>query len=182
MTQDLRPNWGKYKNYLTLSVLEFVALYGVRIDPRHITYSGGRNENFPPAYQGWMVDGKPAPTEFKDMLELAERNIINNQKVWPNSYHIPRSECDAWARSWDWGIPDEMAALAALEKPLTTNERNTLLIIIAGLCKQLKIDPQEPGAAHKIAGMIQVIGAEVSEETILDKLKKIPDALERRGK
>ena len=182
MTQDLKPYWGSYKHYINLSVLEFVALYGARINPKRVTFSGGRYENFPPAYQGWMVDGKPAPTEFKDMLALAERNLIQNRTVGPNSYHIPIEECDTWARSWDWGIPDERAALAKTEKPLTPNERNTLLVIVAALCEQLKIDHQAQGAAHKIAGMIQVIGAEVSEETILDKLKKIPDVLERRVK
>ena len=182
MTQDLRPNWGKYKNYLTLSVLEFVALYGVRIDPRHITYSGGRSENFPSAYQGWMMDGKPAPTEFKDMLALAERNIINNQKVLPNSYHIPRSECDAWARSWDWGIPDEMAALAKTEKPLTPNERNTLLVIIAALCDYSDIKYQERGAAGEIAKMTEEISAAISDDSIRRALAKIPEALESRRK
>ena len=180
MTQDLKPYWGTHKYYLTLSVLEFVALYGARIEPRRITYSGGRKENFPPAYQGWMVDDKPASTEFKDMLALAERNIINNQTAWPNSYRIPIEECDTWARSWDWGIPDERAALAKSEKPLTSNERNTLLVIIAALCDYSDIKYQERGAAGEIAKMTEEISAAISDDSIRRALAKIPEALDRR--
>lgn len=69
------------------------------------------------------------------------------------------------------------------EKPLATRERNTLLAIIAALCKEAKIDY----AKHsKAAGMIQHtatgMGLQIGETTIERHLKKIPDALESRMK
>ena len=73
-------------------------------------------------------------------------------------------------------------AQVKVEKPLQTNERNTLLVIIAALCKESKIDYQKPGAAKSIEALIEGIGAKVTEETILAKLKMIPEALESRMK
>lgn len=70
--------------------------------------------------------------------------------------------------------------LGPAAKPLTTTERNTLLIIIAGLCDYSAINYQERGAAAQIAKMIDEIGASVTDDTIRNVLSKIPDALEAR--
>ncbi len=69
-----------------------------------------------------------------------------------------------------------------VDKPLNTTERNTLLTIIAALCNYSDIKHQERGAAGQIAKLTVDIGAEVSEDTILTALKKIPNALETRMK
>lgn len=71
---------------------------------------------------------------------------------------------------------------ANCEKPIATNERNTLLAIIAALCGNSGIKPEERGAATKILRMTEKIGAVVSDETIRNVLAKIPDALETRMK
>lgn len=68
------------------------------------------------------------------------------------------------------------------EKPLTTNEKNTLLVIIAALLKEQKTDPSAKGAAAYIKKLTEDIGAPISEDTALEKLRQIPDALERRKK
>ena len=69
------------------------------------------------------------------------------------------------------------------EAPLTTRERNTLLTIIAALCKEANIDHAKPA---KAAGMIQStaakMGLSIGESTIEGHLKKIPDALATRMK
>jgi hypothetical protein len=69
------------------------------------------------------------------------------------------------------------------EKPLETKERNTLLTIIAVLCKEAKLDYK---AAAKTAGFIQStaagMGVSIGETTIENHLKKIPDALGTRMK
>lgn len=69
------------------------------------------------------------------------------------------------------------------EKSLATRERNTLLAIIAALCKEANIDHTRPS---KAAGMIQHtaigMGLQIGETTIERHLKKIPDALESRMK
>lgn len=69
------------------------------------------------------------------------------------------------------------------EKPLGTKERNTLLTIIAVLCKEAKLDHTRPA---KTAGLIQStaagMGLSIGESTIEGHLKKIPDALGTRMK
>ena len=71
----------------------------------------------------------------------------------------------------------------AEEKPLGTRERDTLLTIIAALCKEAKIDYLKPA---KAAGFIQSTAAlmqvSIGETTIEGHLKKIPDALATRMK
>ncbi|TAG27494.1 MAG: hypothetical protein EAZ37_04855 [Burkholderiales bacterium] len=70
-----------------------------------------------------------------------------------------------------------------VEKPLLTRERNTLLLIIAGLCKEAKIDHSKPAkAAEYIKHQLDLMGCSVGETTIEEHLKKIPNALESRSK
>ncbi len=68
-------------------------------------------------------------------------------------------------------------------KPLSTIERNTLLTIIAALCKDTGYDYTK---AAKTAGLIQStaaqMGVSIGETTIEGHLKKIPNALATRMK
>lgn len=69
------------------------------------------------------------------------------------------------------------------EKPLATRERNTLLAIIAALCKEAKIDYTKPAkAAGQILHTTDSMGLQIGETTIERHLKKIPDALGTRMK
>ena len=69
------------------------------------------------------------------------------------------------------------------EKPLGTRERDTLLAIIAVLCKEAKLDYT---TSAKTAGLIvsaaASMGVSIGETTIEGHLKKIPDALRTRVK
>lgn len=69
------------------------------------------------------------------------------------------------------------------ESPLQTKERNTLLCIIAALCKESKLPYDKPA---KTAGMIvstaAQMGISLGETTVENHLKKIPDALATRMK
>ena len=69
------------------------------------------------------------------------------------------------------------------EKLLSTRERDTLLTIIAALCKDAGYDYTK---AAKTAGLIQstaaTMGVSIGETTIEGHLKKIPDALATRMK
>ena len=71
---------------------------------------------------------------------------------------------------------------ANIEKPLSATERNTLLVMIAALCKKSGIAPQDRTSASQLARLIDDIGGSVSDETIRKVLKQIPDAVARRGK
>jgi hypothetical protein len=71
---------------------------------------------------------------------------------------------------------------SGVDRPLQTRERRTLLIIIAGLCNELKIDPGSHGAAKRIAAATERIGAPVSADTIGKMLESLRDAVESRKK
>jgi len=67
--------------------------------------------------------------------------------------------------------------------PLDPRERHTLLIIIAALAKQAKINVEIPGkAAIFIEGLTDSMGTHASKRAIEEHLKKIPDALATRMK
>jgi hypothetical protein len=69
-----------------------------------------------------------------------------------------------------------------LERPLGNRERTTLLVVIATLLEIAKIDRKKPSkAASLIARQTELLGARVSERTILDHLSRVADALESRG-
>jgi len=76
---------------------------------------------------------------------------------------------------------DDKTSVQATEKPLSSKERNTLLIIIGVLCSECKLDYTK---AAKTAGLIQGMAAfmkiRIGETTIEGYLKKIPDSLGTR--
>ena len=69
------------------------------------------------------------------------------------------------------------------DKPLSTKERNTLLVIIAALARAAKIDLSKPSkAGESIANLTEIIGAPVDHATVEQKIRQIADALESRAK
>nr|WP_315464408.1 hypothetical protein [uncultured Rhodoferax sp.] len=75
------------------------------------------------------------------------------------------------------------AAIELQNRPVETKERNTLLCIIAALCREAKIPFENHSkAAGLIQGAAQQMGVSVGETTIEGHLKKIPDALATRMK
>lgn len=83
-------------------------------------------------------------------------------------------------------LQDQNTSLAAQVKdidPLDPRERNTLLIIIAALAREAKINIDLPGkAAIFIEGLTDSMGTHASKRAIEEHLKTIPDALETRMK
>lgn len=67
--------------------------------------------------------------------------------------------------------------------PLSTRERNTLLSIVAALCKEAKIDYSRPAkAAALVKDLTAEMGLSIGESTIESHLKRVPDALGARMK
>ena len=130
------------------------------------------------------------PAERKRIPWFIERDITephvsrSDFAIW---LHAQRMEPSPLVREWiegQWvGGAPVVATADPDEKPLSTNERNTLLVIIAALCSEAKIDYKKPA---KAAGMIlhtaDSMGLKIGETTIERHLKKIPDALETRMK
>ncbi len=71
---------------------------------------------------------------------------------------------------------------AKVDRPITTRARRTLLTIIAALSEHAKIDLKARGTAQRIREATETLGAPVDDDTILNALKEIPDALESRMK
>lgn len=68
------------------------------------------------------------------------------------------------------------------DKILKTNERNSLLILIAALCKNADIDWNLRGIATSLMAMTENLGTPLSDETIRKILKDIDNAVESRSK
>jgi len=70
----------------------------------------------------------------------------------------------------------------APEKPLTTNERNSLLVLIGALCKEVDIDPNQRGVAASLVAMTEMNGASLTDDTIRKILGQIEGAVSLRSK
>lgn len=70
----------------------------------------------------------------------------------------------------------------ANEKPLTAKERNSLLVLIGSLCKQLEIDPSQRGVATSLVRMTEMIGAPLTDDTIRKILSQVGEAVLTRKK
>lgn len=68
------------------------------------------------------------------------------------------------------------------EKPLTSKERNSLLVLIGALCKEVDIDPKERGVATSLVHMTEELGAPLTDDTIRKILNQIDEAVELRTK
>jgi hypothetical protein len=71
---------------------------------------------------------------------------------------------------------------AKTEKPLSTKERQTLLVLIAAMCKQARLDWKAKGVSVAIASATEEIGAPVTDDTIRKILKQIDEAVASRSK
>ena len=68
------------------------------------------------------------------------------------------------------------------EKPLTTNERNSLLVLIAALCKEANIDWNQRGITASLVAMTSLAGTPLGPDTLLKIVKQIDPAIESRSK
>ncbi len=138
----------------------------------------------------------------------AEEAIVTNfrhklnriTKIWNSGghpQHNPPYYYIDWALSKGFKIPwlnyaiengfykrNEPKSLTKVnDKPLSSKERNTLLVIIAALAKEAKIDLSKPSkAGEQIANLTERFGTPVDHSTIEQKIKQIADAIESRAK
>jgi hypothetical protein len=67
-------------------------------------------------------------------------------------------------------------------KPLASKERNSLLVLIGALCKQVDIDPNQRGVTSSLVAMTELIGAPLTDDTIRKILNQIEPAIESISK
>lgn len=134
-------------------------------------------------------------SEHGDVSAL--KGWLEHSEISFEKQKFSRMELDRWlkenkmksAYQFDATISSEVGPISAqdvepeVEKSLSKRERDTLLTIIAVLCKEAKLDYSK---AAKTAGLIQGTAASmqisIGETTIENHLKKIPDALATRIK
>jgi hypothetical protein len=68
------------------------------------------------------------------------------------------------------------------EKALTSKERNSLLVLIGALCKEVNIDPKQRGVAASLVAMTELVGAPLTDDTIRKILSQIEPAIDSRSK
>ena len=137
----------------------------------------------PMKLQRWgRSNGGPLTVSFPVQFDALKAMIVRAFDA--GVLHSPSKPADviAWAKLKQLKLPAQfLEAAESVEKPVSTRERNTLLIIIAVLCKEAKLDYTKPA---KTAGLIQGaaagMGVSIGESTIEGHLKKIPDALGSR--
>lgn len=71
---------------------------------------------------------------------------------------------------------------SAIEKPLTSKERNSLLVLIGALCRENGIDPKKRGIAAALVAMTENLGAPLTDDTVRKILNQIEDAVSLRNK
>jgi hypothetical protein len=68
------------------------------------------------------------------------------------------------------------------EKPITSKERNSLLVLIGALCNEVHIDPKQRGVAASLVAMTELVGAPLTDDTIRKILSQIESAIDSRSK
>jgi len=108
-----------------------------------------------------------------DSIKLSVKEI----KSWLNCHGIS-------ARFFFPGSHDDELdpGVGLSEKELHPKERYSYLTIIAALCKELDINPEQRGIAVAIEKLIDSHGLKLTQDTIRTVFKQIPDALASRGK
>ncbi len=148
------------------------------------------------------------PTVMDDRLKNDDLTVLSKEEMqsWRKQMNIlrrsgkfvfDRKELSRWFHAKGLGFSPEYDFLQCNEaqaislvdkspiadKPLETRERNTLLAIIAALCKDIGYDYTKAAkTANLIQGTTAAMGVSIGETTIENHLKKIPDALATRMK
>ncbi|MFC4788683.1 MULTISPECIES: hypothetical protein [Giesbergeria] len=113
----------------------------------------------------------------EDVLMIASQDFA---KWLATNEMLPSEHIQAWFD--ETGVTFGKAK-PVKEKPLATSERNSLLLIIAALCKEANIDYTKPAkAAGQILHTADIMRLQIGETTIERHLKRIPDAVGARMK
>lgn len=104
----------------------------------------------------------------------------------PPSYYLDWAVVKGYSVSWlQWasenGLVKEQGP--SREDDLSTKERSTLLVMISLLSELADVDIGKPSkAAETILALAEKRGLSIGKRTIEEWLKRVPDAVERRGK
>ena len=117
------------------------------------------------------AQGEAEPATVRDLRELGD--ITKHEKVRPLEFL-------RWAKRHHFPLPEEFAAFltsrdkkSQAEKPLSTRERHTFLVIIAAALEEAEIDITHPEkAAQTVAKITERMGAPIDHQTIAKRYPK----------
>lgn len=132
-----------------------------------------------PVYVKW--DGHRTPDHPHEFEMLTWGKLLAES---PNLLMFNRTKLDTLVVSEENANAKEknLSSNGNSSDRLATKERNTLLILIAALCRNSKIDHKQRGVAIAIQQMTENIGAPITDDTIRRILGQIESALDSRGK
>jgi hypothetical protein len=108
-----------------------------------------------------------------------EHDWVINRAAWP----VPRGSEIVVRREALDSLLSRLHQHSKDRRPVEARERTTLLVIIAALARKAGLDVFKSWrASQDIEALTSELGARISARTVSDYLKRIPDALERRGK
>lgn len=125
-------------------------------------------ENIEPMWEKFRADRK----EY-----LAERDSYPRHKDYYPAGGLPKDGVYVVRTA---AIVDFLTAInetPANEKPLSTKERNSLLTLIAALCREAKYDLNQRGIAPSLAKATEELGKPLSDDTIRGILKQVKNNL-----
>lgn len=138
--------------------------------------------------------------ELPNLLRNGTCNVFSFEwqgvfwQIYPDRHEVPtvtrdhlymmREDVNSIVKNAATPPPDSISrGQAEQRKSDLTKKRDTLLVIIAALAHTLKIDLDlGEGGAKIILTCTNLLGVSLSESTILDVIKEIPEAVRRRSK
>lgn len=139
------------------------------------------DENFKntPVYLRW--EGHRTD-EYRHDFEILTWGLLFSSV--PNLLLFERENLDSLVRSEKQANTNMQNSESQIAEKvnLGSKERNTLLILIAALCREAKVDYKQRGISTAIQKMTEEIGAPVTDDTINRVLKQIESALDSRSK
>ena len=145
----------------------------------------------------WIAKYYPdqKPKFLFDEVERTTHSAINKDafialQVERDALKVRIEKAEIWAKDTQPKLKELNAENELLRSQVALNkgalngsERETLLVIIAALAKEAKVDIAKISkAGQQIENMTQLIGARIGATTIETHLKKISQALENRAK
>lgn len=139
-------------------------------------------------YSSHVTEGMRIDNQQDRALFLNENtHVYKNNNVFVPAISLPDhstlvfkiEELDRFIREFhDKGDQTDTGSKAIM----MTREKNTLLVLIAALCKQANFDYSQRGISKAIEAATEELGARIGDDTIRKILKEIPEALESRQK
>jgi hypothetical protein len=194
-TDDELRSWGRRELWTLLEAAYLVAGEIPPTAPRQtIKYTATRLTD--EDVQRENLGGRSARIyrELKDATDLRRLDFIRPRTGSTGNRRVEPPKCLAWALQRGFEIPASFTGLTTPEKKqldraalqdreLTTRERTTLLVLIAALATELKIDLGHPSkAGETISKMTERLGASVSARTIENHIRAASEAVDRRLK